>query len=284
MGRMSVAVFGLVLIAAVTHALWNFVAKRESGNLSLLWIGNGLAALCGLPFAAYLVFTTGLDMAAAPYLLATSLIHVFYFIYLTKSYRQSDISMVYPITRGIGVAGTALLGSLLLGESVSTRGLLGIGTVCGGVLLIGLARKGRRLDRRTASYCLVTGGAIIGYSIADKVGANILAPVVYLFLQTVMSTVFLAPYVLRTARETTIATWRKRKLISLAVGVCAMGTYLLILFAFRLGQVSYIVPLRESSVLIGALLGAIFLKERLTAAKGLGIVLILAGLVAIKFA
>jgi uncharacterized membrane protein len=281
---MSVAVFGLVLIAAVTHALWNFVAKRESGNLSLLWIGNGLAALCGLPFAAYIAFSTGLDMAAAPYLLATSVIHVFYFIYLTKSYRQSDISMVYPITRGIGVAGTALLGSVLLGESVSAMGLIGIGAVCGGVLLIGLAKKGHRLDRRTALYCLITGGAIIVYSIADKVGANILAPVIYIFLQFVLFTLFLAPYVWRTARETAIATWRKKKLISLTVGVCAMGTYLLILFAFRLGQVSYIVPLRESSVLIGALLGVVFLKERLTAAKGLGIVLILVGLVAIKFA
>ena len=62
-------------------------------------------------------------------------------------------------------------------------------------------------------------------------------------------------------REETIATWRERKLISLAVGLCAMGTYLLILFAFRLGQVSYIVPLRESSVLIAALLGVVFLRS-----------------------
>ena len=168
------AVFAMVLLAAAMHALWNFAVKRESGNLSLLWIGNALAALCFLPFAAYAALTAGWEPKVLPYLLATSLIHVVYFISLTRSYAIGEISLVYPITRGIGVAGTAVLGGLLLGEKLSSPGLLGIAAVCAGILLIGLVGKGGRLAARAFVYCALTGATIACYSVVDKVGANLL--------------------------------------------------------------------------------------------------------------
>ena len=281
---MTFAVFGLVIIAAVMHAFWNFAAKKVAGSLSLLWVGNSMAAVCCLPFAVYIAFTTKFDPVAIPYLLATSGIHVFYFLFLAKAYQLGDISTVYPIQRGIGVAGTAMLGYLLLGERISTLGLTGISLVCMGVLLMGLVKFDLDSNRQALFYCSLVGLTIAGYSIVDKIAVGYLNPILFIFIQTTTVALFLTPYVLGRLKTETIAVWKSRKWLSLAVGLCAMGTYILILFAFQLGQVSYIVPLREFAVVIGALLGLIFLKEKLTIRKGIGILIILAGLVAIKFA
>ena len=266
---MAPAVVVLVIIAAVMHALWNFATKKEAGSLSLLWIGNCLAAMCCLPFAAFVASTATFNTASVPYLLATSIIHVFYFIYLSKSYRHGDISTVYPISRGIGVAGTALLGYLLLGERLSATGLSGVILICFGIILIGLKGTNLGRDHRALFYCMLVGGAVAWYSIVDKVGVSFMNPVIYIFAQTSMAALFLTPYVLGRLREETRTTWRTRKKLALALGLCSIGTYVLILFAFRLEQVSYIVPMREFSVVIGSLLGVIILKERLTTRKGI---------------
>ena len=282
---MTPIVVALVSIAAVMHALWNFATKREAGSLSLLWIGNCLAALCVLPFAAFFALHTPFNIASIPYLLATSVIHVFYFINLAKSYQHGDISLVYPISRGIGVAGTVLFGCFLLGERLTITGLSGIILICLGIILIGMRRvmdPGR--DRKAFYYCILVGSAVASYSVVDKVGVSFINPVVYIFAQTLLAALFLAPYVLGKLRAEAIVTWRTRKKLGLAVGLCSIGTYVLILFAFRLGQVSYIVPMREFSVVIGSVLGIIILRERLTARKGLGILLVVAGLVAIGLA
>ena len=68
------------------------------------------------------------------------------------------------------------------------------------------------------------------------------------------------------------------------IGFGSIVTYLLILYAFRLGNVSYAVAVREFAVVIGAALGIIFLHEKLTMPKIIGICLIMAGLILIKMA
>ncbi len=72
--------------------------------------------------------------------------------------------------------------------------------------------------------------------------------------------------------------------MSALIGVGAMGTYLLILFAFPLEQASYIVAVREFSIVVGPLLGAVFLTERLTPPKILGIAAIAGGLILVRLA
>ena len=66
------------------------------------------------------------------------------------------------------------------------------------------------------------------------------------------------------------------------IGVASLGTYFLILYAYTQGPVGYIVAVRESSVVLGALLGWVFLQERLTLLKATGILAIVGGLVLIK--
>lgn len=56
----------------------------------------------------------------------------------------------------------------------------------------------------------------------------------------------------------------------------------MILFAFTMGPVSYIVAVREFAVVLGALAGIIFLKERFAISKVIAICLIVIGIISIK--
>jgi multidrug transporter EmrE-like cation transporter len=113
---MNLTAFALVAAAACLHALWNLAAKRASGNLGVLWLGLCLAGVALAPFALYDAWQS-FDPAALPYLAATGLIHAGYFGLLAAGYRQGELSIVYPLARGTGVAGTARVAWAVLEES-----------------------------------------------------------------------------------------------------------------------------------------------------------------------
>src|SRR5580692_6426865 len=127
---MTAVAFGLILIAAFAHAGWNYCAKRVSGNLSVIWLGNWFASLLCLPFAIYFFLQSGLSIQDAKFLALVALIHTLYFYYVHKVYLRGEISTVYPLARGIGVGGTALIAAFLLEEPISRLGVLGVGSVC----------------------------------------------------------------------------------------------------------------------------------------------------------
>jgi multidrug transporter EmrE-like cation transporter len=118
----------LVLVAACLHAFWNLTAKRVSGNLGVFWLGLCLAAVVLAPFAVWSAFQS-FDLAGLPYIVATAIIHAAYFALLAAGYRHGELSTVYPLARGTGVAGTALVAWAVIGERISALGALGIGTV-----------------------------------------------------------------------------------------------------------------------------------------------------------
>ncbi len=281
---MPVDVFIQVLLAAVFHAAWNFGARRVSGNVGVMWYAQFVGSLICLPFA-WAQFPADQSLVdAALVCLPTGVLHAVYFWMLAQAYRYGDISLVYPIARGTGVAGTALLAYLLLSEELSPTGLTGIAAICLGILLLGLSGKNLQAGNRGLLMALCTGAAIAGYSIVDKRAVGQMSPVVYGVGLWLISAVLFAPAALwKYPREVRDAL-RNRKRYILLVGSGSVGTYLIILFAFQRANVSYVAAVREFAVVIGAALGFIVLKERFTAAKGWGIAAIVAGLVLVKAA
>jgi drug/metabolite transporter (DMT)-like permease len=167
---------------------------------------------------------------------------------------------------------------------MSWPGLLGISAVCAGTALVGYSVRGQRDHVMAYVYALLVGAIITGYSIVDKQAVGTIHPVVYISGMFTLTASLLAPYVL--CHKHTACRYALRHLpgyIGL-IGLGSIGTYLIILFAFRLGPVSYIVATREFAVVVGALLGVVFLKEPLTTRKLLGIVAITCGLVLVKLA
>jgi len=281
---MSLSVFILVVMSAMLHASWNFVTKKISGSLGTLCIGLCFASLLTLPFAVYFVVSEGIPLYAVPYMVATGIIHAFYFYYIGKSYEFGDISIVYPISRGIGVAGTGIVAAMLLKEAISVTGCVGILLVFSGAVIIGSHRAHGGTSRKSVLYALMVGLTIIGYSCLDKVGVGYFNPVPYICGMITIAAVVLTSFVIMRHRDNIVQSWKKEKTYGMAIGTGSVATYLFILFAFRLGPVSYIVASREISIAIGAVLGFIFLHERITVRKIVGISAITAGLILVKIA
>ena len=280
---MTLGVLGLVLMAATFHALWNVAAKKVSGNLSVLWWGLCLASIISWPFALSVDEPFLLSSKAIGCILATGAIHTLYFIALAKAYASGDISLVYPVARGIGVAGTAVLASVWLSESMTRIGMAGIGSICLGTALLGLDQTRGLKTGSPLLFALIVGVTISVYSVVDKMAVESLHPVVYISAMFSLTTLGMYPYVRWRRVALKSALMEYKRYIAL-IGLGSIGTYLIILFAFRLGSASYVVAVRESSVVIGALLGRILFFEPLTPPKVIGIAAIMCGVILVKAA
>ncbi len=287
---MPTDLFVFVLLSAVLHATWNFVARRNSGNLTVFWWSLWISCLLLLPFVAGVAWEMGAEGFLAMleagwfYVLATGIIHTFYFLFLARAYEHGEISLVYPIARGSGIGLTGFLGWLLLGEELTLMGVTGIGLICLGILSMGVSvLMHTRAANRGFASALAVGATIVSYSLVDKVGVSIVHPVVYIFGMFLLSALFASPFLAvrnpEHRRFGLAEIWRPATFI----GVGSTAAYLMILFAMTVGQVGYIVALREFAVVLGAILGFVFLKERITPLKVGSVLMIAAGLVFIKF-
>ncbi|MGE3538361.1 MAG: EamA family transporter [Candidatus Tectimicrobiota bacterium] len=281
---MTLLLFAVVLLSAVLHALWNLAAKKAAGNLGALWLGICLAALLFWPWAFWVQRTAPLTARGALYIAATDLLHAWYFGFLGHSYALGDISLVYPVARGTGVAGTALLAWLVLQEHLSLSGVGGIAAICLGTLLLGLGPRRQAQPLAAYGQALCVGLTIMSYAIIDKLAVGQVHPVLYISGMFSLTGLLLTPYVLRWHWAACVYAAQHLKTLMVIIGLGSIGTYLMILFTYRLGPVSYIVAVREFAVVIGALLGVVLLNERLSLRKSLGIASITLGLGLVKMA
>ena len=284
----------LVVVSGFIHAGWNFWVKGSGDPLAALW--SALAAALVLYFPLFIVRFPGMDslQAGAPFILATGVIHTFYFLTLTRAYETGDLSIVYPLARGSAPLLTALFAGVFLGERISIEGGAGILLIVSGIAAAHAfhagagpgapAHEGRR---RAVRWALATGLSTSVYSVVDKAGVARVAPEAYIYFMFLLSALFLAPWVLTGERGRSVRALAREPGAWLRIaggGLCTMGSYLLILFAMRMSKVSYVVPAREVGVLVGAALGVFVLKEEGGRRKLAGAVLIAAGLAMLALA
>jgi uncharacterized membrane protein len=281
----------MVLGSALMHATWNMLAKRSSHPLAFLWLVNSASMLIFLPLASWGLLNYGIPASAWPYVIATDILHVLYVAFLSQAYRYGALSITYPISRGTGVALVPIIAIPLLGENLSLIGLVGIACVLLGIIGLhlreillllnpsnrGVALQDRLSVNRGAVYALITGLIIAGYSLVDKVGVSHAHPVVYGYLIFAGMTLGLTPYVLLHHRSDVLRELRASPWLVAVGGLFVQGTYLIVLAAMTIAPVSYIVPLREVSVLFGAVLGMLFLKELMTPNRVVGAIIITVG-------
>jgi drug/metabolite transporter (DMT)-like permease len=184
-----------------------------------------------------------------------------------------------------------VLAVILLHERLALSGALGIVLVVLGIYVIHLNDftmdsflEPLRAMRGSASlWALCTGGTIAGYSLVDKVGVGLVYPPIYIYLMFVISLLLLSPYLLLKERAALKIEWQINRGAILIDGFLVLFTYLMILFAFRLSKVSYVVAAREVSIVFSALLGILWLKEAHAPQKIAGSVLIAGGVALIGF-
>jgi drug/metabolite transporter (DMT)-like permease len=279
---MDTFVFAAVLFAAACHAAWNATIKRGLDPLAttvVISVGAALVAAAFLPLV-------GVPAAASwPWCAASVLIHLFYFAALIESYRAGDLGQVYPIARGSAPLMTATATTVLIGERLGILGWFGIILLVAGVLLLSL-RGGRdlaRLDRKAVGFALFTAVTICAYSVVDGVGArlagsaNAYTVALFIGIAPVMALYALA----RRGAGATLAIGRHWG-IGLAGGALQLGSYGIAIWAMTVAPIAIVAALRETSVLFGAAIAVIFLKEPLRASRIVAAVMIVAGLALIR--
>jgi len=286
---MPTNVFLLVCIAAVCHASWNFAARRIAGNMLIVWLGLWAGCLVMLPVALLIVLQHGLaesvPTAGVNSIIATGVIHAAYFSLLALAYESGELSLVYPVARGSGVGFTAIFGVLLLGERISVLGLSGIILIVLGTLVLGAPSLLHRQRHTIRAFALAlgVGATIVGYSLVDKVGVGHVHPIAYIWLMFLTSALVMSPLVLWRYRGRYRESIRGRVRYAFLIGIGSLLTYLLILFAFQDEAVSYVVAAREFAIVVGAMLGFAFLRERMTPFKVLAIAAITIGTCCMKY-
>jgi drug/metabolite transporter (DMT)-like permease len=261
----------LILISGFAHAIVNAILKAGNDKMSRRALIDGFSALILAP-AAFLV---PLPAHAWNWLMASALVHGLYLFALIKSFEQADMSVAYPIARGLAPLLAAAGAVAIFREPISFAVVVGIIAITCGVMFIGVSHKMRR---SALLWAALTGTCIAAYTVIDAQGVRAaptaLSYIVWIFL------------LLGGALGTFFAAWRGREFFitaagqwrpGLVAGALSIVTYGFALFAFRLGATPRLAALRETSILFGTAIAVIFLKERLSRLRLVGILSIAAG-------
>lgn len=281
--------FLLVIPAAFTHAAWNYLTKKVGGGSQFIWLVAAVSTFMYLPGLIWICSRDSFQItfAQAGWLSISGLWHVLYFCLLEYCYRHGDLSLVYPLTRGIGVLLATCAAIMLLGEQPGLVALVGIVLIISGVFALTICQK--NADNRTKAgirqqflMAFACGILIAVYTIWDKVAVSSLElnPLLISWWQNVTLLALLS-VVNFYKRDMVTEMWRLHWREALGVGIlCPLG-YILILAALTVSPVSYIAPAREISILIGTFLGTKCLEEANSRSRVIGAGIMVAGIFAL---
>jgi drug/metabolite transporter (DMT)-like permease len=278
---LSIDIMAVVLFAAALHAAWNALVRASAQKFHdtvLIVLGAGVWAALLLPLAPLPA------VASWPYLAASALIHVAYFSLVAFAYRGGALSFAYPLMRGTAPALTALAAALWLNESPTLGGWVGVLLIgCGILVLMGDALRTSQFHRGSALFALTNAGVIVIYTLVDGQGARLSGHAFSYTGWLVLLTALLFVAVGATLRGVAVlqpvrAGWRK----GLLGGACTLASYGLALWAMTHAPIALVAALRETSVIFGVVIAAVFLKEPLTGFRVVSILMVCAGAAALK--
>ena len=277
---MSPFIIAIILSAALLHAIWNAIVKTAADRTTTL----GLVALGQvLPGLVMIIWLPLPSMQSAPYIMVSTIVHFGYYYLLGRAYQHGDLSVVYPIARGIVPALVSLWAFILLGEVLSLRVWIGIGLITTGIILSNWGALRSGIGKTALLLSLGTGFFISIYSLVDGVGVRLSGNTLSYWAWGAFLHIFIAGFI----------GWRKRStlsrlplnvwLVGIAGGMVSIIAYGLVLYAKNFAPLGAVSALRETSVIFATLIGFILLKEgnwkrRLGAAVLMTIGIIIIGL------
>ncbi|MBF6044809.1 EamA family transporter [Streptomyces sp. NRRL B-1677] len=268
-----------VLIAAITHASWNAVAHGIKDQLLAFTLVGGGGALCGVAMAGFVPLPAG---AAWPYLLGSAVLHVVYQLLLMRSFTLGDFGQMYPIARGTAPLAVTVLAAAFAGETPGgwqAAGVLVASAGLVGLALWGIRGSGKRPHWAAIAAAAATGLAIAAYTVVDGLGVRASGtPLGYIAWLMILEGLPIPVYAMVTRRGGFAAQIRPFAVRGLLGGVLSVAAYGLVLWAQTRADLAPISALRESSILVGAAIGAVFFKERFGAPRMAAAGLMVAGI------
>lgn len=278
---MTSFVLAAVLFGALIHASWNALIKSRADKFSaaaMVAIGAGIVAI------PMMLLLPPPPLAAWPYIAASSVIHVGYFVLVAFAYRSADLGVAYPLTRGSAPLFTALLAAFLIGENLGWNGWFAVIAIAVGVIGLSadaLLRGG--LTRATATAALSNAGVIVVYTLVDGLGARVAGSgFVYVAWMLAGTAILLFAQMMFLRGTPFIAELRRGWVFSLGAGALALASYAIALWAMTVAPIGLVAALRETSVLFAAILGAVLFGESFGPRRWLALALIVGGIVALR--
>jgi drug/metabolite transporter (DMT)-like permease len=266
-----------VLVAAVTHASWNAIAHGIKDQLvAFTLVGTG-GALCAAVIAPFAPLPAG---GAWPYLLASVAIHMAYQYLLMKSFSLGDFGQVYPIARGIAPLVVTILAAAFIGEipdAWQVTGVLVASVGLAGAALWGM--RGKRQQWPAVAAAIGTGLTIAGYTVTDGVGVRTSGTALgYIAWLLLLQGTLIPLTALAVRRGELLPQLRPVAVRGLLGGGLSVLAYGLVLWAQTRAELAPIAALRETSIIAGALIGAVLFKERFGRPRIVAAALVVAGI------
>ncbi|MDY6850006.1 MAG: EamA family transporter [Geoalkalibacter sp.] len=288
---MSNTAFSLILFSALMHALWNLLVKRSVDKTVFIW---WMFLFSGSMFSLVLPFVPGDFPRPDPSILflsaAGGLCFVLYHLFNGRAYRDGDLSLAYPLAQ-TSMVYVPLWGMIFFGERLTPVGAGGIALVVAGAYCIQLRRLSfdeilrpfRSLGEPGVASALMAGFIYSVGAVIDKTGVMRYSPLYFTYLLVFFMMLIMTANLLRPRyRGRVRAEWRCSRKLILMSGPVMMGSFIAFRYGLQMAPVSYAVPTRQVSLLIGVLIGIIFLGERFGRIRILSALTILGGVFLIR--
>ncbi|MGR3621966.1 EamA family transporter [Pseudophaeobacter sp.] len=255
---MTPFVVAIILSAALLHAVWNAIVKTAADRTTTL----GLVALGHvIPGAVMVVVLPLPELESLGYVALSTVIHFGYFYMLGQAYKHGDLSVVYPIARGIVPALVAFWAMIFAGEVLPLQAWIGIAVIAFGIQLSSWKALRSGVDRSALLFALGTGFCISLYSLVDGLGVRLSGNTLSYWAWGAFGHIFISGFIGLRRRQVLAQVPLRSWLIGIAGGGVSMTAYGLVLYAKNFAPLGAVSALRETSVIFAALIGFVVLKE-----------------------
>ena len=274
-------VFLIVLFASATHAIWNGMVKNHSDKAVAI---SGIV-FGRLPLSIIAIILLPLpSVESIPYMIVSVIIHQGYQWFLLSSYEIGDLTKVYPIARGTGPLVATIISILFLGLVLDNLIILSILLICSGIIFLS-SFDGPNQNNKILKYSLLTGLCIGLYSITDGYGARISLSATSFVSWTFIINALVYPLIISFKNQKNLINRVKQsgKKMFFVGGSLDYLTYIIVVWAFTKAPIPMVGALRETSILFSIIIGYFVLKEKISTTKIFSILLILVGIIGLKF-
>lgn len=278
----------LILVSACLHATWNYLSKKANGGTPFMWLFTAIATVLYAPLfiGAILYFDFTFTYTNILFIFGSIILHLLYFLLLFQGYKVGNLSVVYPVSRGLAPMLTVICAILLFNESPTVIAFIGITCIVLGIFFL---TGGIKIFRNKESFLPVCYGILIGitisgYTLLDKAAVSVImiSPLILDYFNTIGRLILLTPNAFKQwnniKRE-----WYYHRKEAIGVGVLNSLTYILVLSALTFTPVSYVAPVREISILFGTFIGVKLLKEGFGFQRAISSTIIVVGILIIAF-
>ena len=277
-----------ILFSALIHSIWNIQLKKSQEPFKFLICIATCAWVIFTPYSIFKLFTSTISIETAIFIFFSFIIHFFYFIFLGKAYSKFELSLVYPIARGLSVFLLPFYGIFILSETITLFALIGCFFIFYGIILTGSISHNyftsingfKKLLNSGVISALTIGVVISLYSLADKQAAGGIDPILFVWF-TDTSAVLIFFYYQRKNKDYVSYFSSNFKKLTIP-GLFQFSSYAIVIYAYSTTFLSYAGTFREVGTVFGAIFAKIFLGENFTLKKSLGIFFIILGAVLIS--